>query len=159
MSTKSTIAHDDNFHFYREEMDEDHVYLELQTNEFVAGYGRVMLPIPLHIWETIRQLGAADLSLADKADEDLLRIVESEVDRRITDYRARDPNDPGANLIRYAGLLVYGTADSPREKQIETGMLYFDEERARQRDLRDAIETLRGRAWREQASPTNGPAS
>ena len=46
MSTKSTIAHGPGFHFYHEVLDEDHVYLELETTSFEAGYGRVMLPIP-----------------------------------------------------------------------------------------------------------------
>ena len=45
MSTKATIAHGENFRFYHEVMDEDHVYLETETTHFEAGYGRVMLPI------------------------------------------------------------------------------------------------------------------
>ena len=63
MSTKCTIAHDESFHFYHEVLDDDHVYLELRTTHFEAGYGRVMIPIPIHIWETIRHLGGVRLDL------------------------------------------------------------------------------------------------
>jgi hypothetical protein len=80
MSTKCTIAHGENFHFYHEVLDDEHVYLELETTQFEAGYRRVMLPIPIHIWETIRHLGGAQLDLADKQDDELLAMVETEVD-------------------------------------------------------------------------------
>ncbi len=147
MSSKCTIAYNDSFHFYHEVMDDDHVYLELRTTQFEAGYGRVMVPIPLHIWETIRHLGAADLRLADQRDEDLLRTVETKVDQRIADYGAREPNDPrGAALMRLAGSLVYGPADLPRNQQIENGMHYFGRRRQHQRELRNAIEALRKEA-------------
>ena len=43
MSTKATLAYGKNFHFYHEVMDDDHVYLELDTTQFEAGYGRVMV--------------------------------------------------------------------------------------------------------------------
>ena len=57
MSTKSTFARGDTFHFYNEVFDDDHVYLEVRGTQFEAGYGRVMIPIPIHVWETIRHLG------------------------------------------------------------------------------------------------------
>jgi len=40
--------------------------------EFEASYNRVMVSIPIHIWETIRQLGAAQLDLINHTDEELL---------------------------------------------------------------------------------------
>ncbi len=111
-----------------------------------------------HIWETIRHLGAADMSLSDKTDDELLRTVEADVDERIAKYRAKNPNGSGTDLLRYVGMLVYGTADTPRDRQIETGMLYFDEERRRQRELRDAIEAIKRRGC-EQPSPAKDPSS
>jgi plasmid stabilization system protein ParE len=156
MSTKATLAQDDSFHFYHDMFDEDHVYLELRTSQFEARHGRIMLPIPLHIWETIRHLGAPDLSLIDRTDEELRRTVETEVDRRIAAYRVKTESDPGASFVRYVGMLVYGTADSPREKQIETGMLYFVEERERQRQLCDAIEVLKRRSSTDPSRAANG---
>ena len=61
MSTKSTIAHGRNFHFYHEALDEDYVYLELEGTKFEASYNRVMVPIPVHVWEVIRRYPGSDL--------------------------------------------------------------------------------------------------
>ena len=36
MSTKSTIAYGRNFHLYREALDEDYIYLELEGTKFEA---------------------------------------------------------------------------------------------------------------------------
>ena len=76
MSTKCTIAHDASFHFYQEMLDDDHVYLELRTTQFEARYGHVVIPIPVHIWETIRPLGGVRLLLVDKDDSELLAMVD-----------------------------------------------------------------------------------
>ena len=75
MSTKSTIASSDNLHFYHEAFDDDHVYLRLDTTHFEAGYGSVMVRIPIHIWETIRHLAGVEFDLVDKEDDDLLAMV------------------------------------------------------------------------------------
>jgi hypothetical protein len=87
MSTRATIAHGKNFHFYHEVFDDNHVYLEQEGMEFEAGYQRVMVSIPIHIWETIRHLGAARLDLVNHTDEDLLAMVEAKVDERIAEYQ------------------------------------------------------------------------
>lgn len=140
MSTKCTIAHGENFHFYHEALDDDHVYLELETTHFEAGYRRVMLPIPIHIWETIRHLGGAQLDLADKQDDELLAMVESEVDQRIAEYQqaARERPDRAA-LVSFIGSLSYGRANLPRVDQIHKGMEYFRHKRQRQREVRSLI--------------------
>jgi len=146
MSTKSTIVYGPNFHFYHELMDDDHVYLQLETTQFEAGYGRVTVPIPIHIWETIRHLGGARLDLADKTDQDLLRIVESEVDQRIHQYQEdlrQHPDRP--SFMRIAGALAYGMADDSRESQIEQGMEYHRRERKHQQEIQTAIASLRDR--------------
>jgi hypothetical protein len=136
MSTKCTIAHGENFHFYHEVLDEDHVYLELDTTHFEAGYGRVMLPIPIHIWETIRHLGGARLDLADKQDYELLAMVESTVDQRIAEYQQATQGRPDrAELVSFIGCLSYGRADLPRVDQIHKGMEHFRHERQRQREV------------------------
>ena len=107
MSTKATIAHGDQFHFYHEVLDDDHVYLELNTTQFEAGYGRVMLPIPIHIWEVIRHLGGARLDLVEKTDEDLLAMVEGDVDEHITKYQEALRDHPDrAGWASLAGSLV-----------------------------------------------------
>lgn len=142
MSTKCTIAHGENFHFYHEVLDDEHVYLELETTQFEAGYGRVKLPIPMHIWETIRHLGGAQLDLADKQDDELLAMVESEVDQRITKYRQATDRAGHASLI---GPLSYGGADLPRTEQIHNGMEYLRHKRQRQREVSSLIAEIRKR--------------
>ncbi len=144
MSTKATIAHGDAFHFYHEVLDDDHVYLRLETTNFEAGYGRVMVPIPIHIWETIRHLGAARFELVNHSDEDLQAMVEADVDERIADYQKalREHPDRGG-LFRFAGSLVYGCADEPREQQIAHGLEHYRHERQRQREVQAAIDKLR----------------
>lgn len=148
MSTKCTIAHGENFHFYHEVLDDDHVYLELETTQFEARYGRVMLPIPIHIWESIRHLGGAQMDLADKQDNELLATVESEVDQRIAEYQQATRQEPDrAGLLSFIGCLPYGGADSPRADQIHRGMEYFQHKRQRQREVRSLIAAIRG-PWR-----------
>lgn len=144
MSTKSTVAHGAGFHFYHEVLDDDHVYLELRTTNFEAGYGRVMVQIPVHIWEVIRHLGGARLDLVDKSDEELLTIVDSEVDARIERYRtALDGRPERAALVGMLGSLVYGGAELPREEQTVNGMRHYRAERQRQREVHAAILELR----------------
>jgi hypothetical protein len=144
MSTKCTIAHGEHFHFYHEVMDDNHVYLQLETSHFEASYGRVTVPIPVHIWETIRHLGGARLDLVDNTDEDLSATVQADVDRRIDAYQKAMREHPDrAGWISLIGCLVYGAADDPRDMQMETGMAYYRHERQRQREVKAAIAALR----------------
>jgi hypothetical protein len=144
MSTKSTIAHGENFHFYREIFDHDHVYLRLDTTHFEAGYGRVMIPIPIHIWETIRHLGAAELDLVDQSDEQLPGRVQKEVEERVAEYQRVVSERPNhANLFAIFGCFAYGTADKAEDEQIRHGMDYFRRERQRQQEVRARILALR----------------
>ena len=144
MSTKSTIAHGENFHFYHEAFDDDHVYLELETTHFEARFGRVMLPIPIHIWESIRHLGGAQMDLADKQDNELLAMVEEEVDQRIAEHQQAMRETPDcAGFIRICGSLAYGMTDSPRADQIHRGMEYFQHKRQRQREVRSLVAAIR----------------
>jgi hypothetical protein len=144
MSTKCTLAHSKEFHFYRESLDDDHVYLEMRATQFEASYGRVLIPIPIHIWETIRHLGGAQLDLVEVTDEELVRIAEREVDRRRSEYVAAErERSGGGGLLRIAGCLVYGFADEPRAEQIACGVAYFTAERKRQREVQVAISALR----------------
>lgn len=154
MSTKSTIAWSEDFHFYREVFDDDHVYLRLDTTHFEAGYGRVTIPIPIHIWETIRHLGGAQLDLVDLRDEELLAKVQKDVDERIAEYQNVALERPGrADLFAIIGSLAYGTADNPRDEQIQHGMEDFRHQRQRQRELQARITTLRGAARGGETEP------
>jgi hypothetical protein len=141
MSTKATLAYGSTFHFYKEAFDESYVYLELEQVQFEAGYNRVMVPIPVHIWEVIRQYPGLNLSLADKTDEELLEDVVKAVDERIQLYAAA--NEKSRSWVVLSGSLVFGPAEAPRAKQIEAGMAYYKERREHQRQVIAAVEALR----------------
>ena len=149
MSTKATIAHGPNFHLYHEALDEDYVYLELEGVHFEASYQRVMVPIPVHIWEIIRRYPGIDLSFVDQTDGELRRYVEGEVDERIARYReAAHENRP---LISLIGSLAYGAADLPRDQQVEEGMRHFTRVREHQRQIARAIAELKRTNARNEA--------
>lgn len=137
MSTKCSLAYGDTFHFYEEVLDEHYVYLELEGVQYEASYNRVMVPIPIYIWEVIRKRGAPDLSFVDKSDEELLIKVETDVDERIEEY---EQNVFGST--KFAGCLVYGTADEPREAQIQRGLEYYKARRKDQQEIEAAIDGL-----------------
>ncbi len=141
MSTKSTIAYGPTFHFYHEALDNNYVYLELEQVEFEAAYNRVMVPIPVHIWEVIRQYRGIDLSWAEKSDQDILEYVTESVEDRMRRYEEAEAKQKG--LISLFGSLAFGTADSPREEQIEAGIAYYQKLREHQQQVKAAIAELR----------------
>ncbi len=138
MSTKSTLAYGDAFHFYQEVLDEEYVYLELEGVMFSASYNRVMVPIPIQIWEVIRPLGAPDMKLVEQSDEDLLVMVENHVDERIRAYE----QNPSA-FTALVGSLVYGQVNEPRSEQIQNGLTYYKQKRSFQQQLKAAIDALK----------------
>jgi hypothetical protein len=131
MSTKATIAHGKAFHFYHECFDDDHVYLEIEGTEFEAGYNRVMVPIPIHIWEIIRERGGADISLAPLTDAELNACVEKEVDHRIAEYE-RITKEGGQTWFLFG-------VDRPRDEQIAETRDRLYQERQHQREIAVAI--------------------
>lgn len=143
MSTKSTLAHGKEFHLYHEVLDGDHVYLELETTHFEAGYGRVMVKIPIHIWEVIRHRGGADLTLADKSDSDLRQLVEHDVEERIRMYQeAAARGESGIRLSTLHHIFPYGSADAPREQLVARGIEYYLERRRYQQEVKARINDL-----------------
>src|SRR5262249_57387848 len=145
MSTKSTIAHGGNFHLYHEALDEDYVYLELEGTKFEASYNRVMIPIPVHVWELIRRYPGIDLKYADRTDAEIRRYVEQEVDERLKIYEEADEKSKG--LVSLSGSLAFGTADQPRDQQVAAGGKNFTKMREQQSHIKKAIEKT------EQAKP------
>lgn len=137
MSTKTTLAYGITFHLYEEVFDERYVYLELEKVNYEASYNRVMVPIPIHIWEVIRKRGVPDLSLVHKSDEELLVDVEKEVDERIQKYE-QNPSDFAAVF----GSLLYGMANTPRQEQIQRGLEYHKARRRNQQEIKAAIDAL-----------------
>lgn len=143
MSTKITLAHGKDFHFYKECMDEDHLYLQLETTHYEAGYGRVMVEIPVHVWEVIRRRARAEFDLADKSDEDLRQMIENEVGERIQRYQeavAKGVGGPSLAILHHN--YPYGPADAPRELQIENGLEHYVRRRQHQQQIRACIVEL-----------------
>lgn len=146
MSTKSTLAYGDNFHLYRECFDDENVYLELNGLHFETTPGSAMVQIPLVVWEVIRGYSPADFSLVDKTDEELRSLAESYVQDRIDSVEQAEAEGRHESQIAFrkmVGMLVHGTYDQPRFEQLRLGVESLTAQRARQRTLRDAIESLR----------------
>lgn len=141
MSTKATIAYGPDFHLYHEVLDEQYVYLRLEGTPFEASYNTVTVSIPVHIWEVIRQYEGVDLSFAEASDEELRTFVEEQVDERRADYEEAD--EDAKNLVRVLGSIPFGTADKPREEQIQKGMDYYQKKREYQRQIMAAVRELR----------------
>lgn len=55
MSTKITISHDKNYHFYEECFDRSNVYLRVEGHEFEVSNDKVMVQIPIEAWRSMVQ--------------------------------------------------------------------------------------------------------
>jgi hypothetical protein len=142
MSTKATIAYGKDFHLYEEMGDQNHIYIELETNNYEARYGRVMLPIPVHIWEAIREFPGVRFELAGLSDAKLQQRVEREVDERIAKWREAKKRGE-KSVWRWVGALAFGDADDSRAKQIKKGLAYYRQQRKWEREVKEAIAKLR----------------
>ena len=140
MSTKSTLAHGPNFHLYHEMLEEDYVYLEVAGTRFEAEYGRVMVPIPVHVWEVIRRYPGVDLQLADKTDEELRQHVEQMLDERLRWHQ--EASEAAKPIAALSGALVFGSIDEPREAQLARGLEDYTRQREHQRQIQRAIAEL-----------------
>lgn len=136
MTVKATLAYGRGFHFYHEATDNNHVYLELEDAAYDAGYRRIMVAIPIDVWEVVRGLGAANLELVNASDEDLINLVERRVDERVAEHEeARASAPERAGWLMYSDSAVFGSSAEPRDKQIARGFEYYKTERARQREV------------------------
>jgi hypothetical protein len=136
MTHKVTIAYGKSFHFFRETRESNYVYLEMEDTPYETSYRRVMVAIPIDIWETIRGLAPLRFDLANASDAELIEMVESKVGERLTRYEERRTSSPEkADLIRFEDSLAFGSADEPRAEQIARGVRYYKTERERQRAI------------------------
>jgi hypothetical protein len=140
MVIKTSLAYGKNFHFYQGAYNNNYVYLELEDVPYDAGYRRVMIAIPIDIWETIRGLGGANLGLVNATDEELIRLIERSVAERIAQYEAARISDPeAAERQRFHDSMIFGAADEPRDRQLARGIEYYKTERERQRGVMTRI--------------------
>ena len=142
MSTRSTLLYGKQFHLFREALDDDFIYLTLEGLPFEASYNQVTVSIPVHIWEVIRTQSGVDLSYADMSDEELMAMVTRQVDERLQSMESAK-TESSRRLLALAGMLYLGSADDPKEDQIKTGIESYQKLRQHQREIRDAIATLR----------------
>ena len=140
MSTKSSLAHGEGFHFYNEAFDDEHVYLELNKAEFEASQDHVMVRIPLEVWITIQQVKPPRFDVAGTSNQELLELVQAEVDERIARYQAATTDD-GRGLASFFGCLVYGQANQPRDRQVKRGLKYHRQVRQSQERILERTRT------------------
>lgn len=140
MSTKSTIAHGANFHFYTDAFDLENVYLQLDGARFEASNEHCTIAIPIAIWEVLRQNSAVDLSFADITDRELLAIVEKTVQERIDKFALA--NESEKPVVKLAQFFVYGSAEDLKDTQISSGMDHYRKLRERQLKIRSDIYEL-----------------
>jgi hypothetical protein len=138
VSTKSSIAWGDDFHLYSEAFDEDGGrYLELRGVEFHASPTGVTVRIPAAIWEVIRHLGGADLSLVDLTDEQIRERAGRQADRAVASYAEALRSERGGALGRVWGW------DRPRDEQAAEIEATLRDARDDQRRLKAEVEAIR----------------
>lgn len=143
MSTKIQLASGDKFHLYFEVFDTERIYLRLDKVPFEATPASIVVPIPVDIWETIRQIAVVKLDLADASDEQIRLLVEKDVDERIIVYqetnKGRKTSLKKSFLNQSVGETIYGPQSAPREKQIISGIKFYKCERKRVRRIRNRM--------------------
>lgn len=136
MAVRTTLAYGRNFHFYLQAHENNYVYLELEDVPYEVGYRRVMIALPVDVWETLRGLAATQLDLVNASDAELIEMVTLKVDERVREYaRARSSGPEKADTVRFKNSIMFGAADSPHEEQVERGIQYYKLERERQRAI------------------------
>lgn len=144
MSTKCSIAHGTGFHLYNEVFDEKHVFLQLDKADFEVTPDRVMVKLPLHVWEYIRGFPGADLSYAAVSDEQIHEEAVQAVDARLA--KAAEANsDRMRNWIAVGGSFVMGDISLPRDEQIANYVAHHQRQRAQQREVLAQVELLRNK--------------
>ena len=144
MSTKCSIAHGTGFHLYNEVFDEKHVFLQLDKADFEVTPDRVMVKLPLYVWEYIRCFPGADLSYANVSDEQIHQEAIQAVDARLA--KAAEANsDRMRSLIAVGGSFVMGDIALPRNEQIANYVAHHQRQRAQQREVLAQVESLRNK--------------
>jgi hypothetical protein len=141
MSTKSTLAHGDNFHFYKDYCDnDDSVNLQITSNCSCKHSHHIN--IPPEIWECIRQVPAINFEFIDKTDDDILKLVEEEVDERLKDYNAATTEREKAFCALFASA-IYGDPDDPRDTQIQEGVSYYTNKRNKELQIKEKMKEFK----------------
>lgn len=136
MTVRTTLAYGRNFHFYLHAHENNYVYLELEDVPYEVGYRRVMIALPVDVWETLRGLAATQFDLVNASDAQLIELVTLKVDDRVSEYKRVQSTGPEkADEARFKNSIMFGPADATREEQVERGLQYYRMERERQRSI------------------------
>ena len=142
--SKNSIAGGRDFHLYKECCNENFIYLEIEDANFIACKNRVIVAIPIEKWEVIRQYQGADLSFADRTDEEIVRYVNEEY-KEVEEWKQTSEGEKesikrGVSLWE---LKTYGRNDLPKPQRIKTGIAYYMQIRAQQNKVRQEIAKLK----------------
>ena len=144
MSTKCSIAHGTGFHLYNEVFDDEHVFLQLDNADFEVTPDRVMVKLPLHVWEYIRCFPGADLSHADVSDEQIHEEAVHAVESRLA-KAAEASSDRMRDLVAFGGSFFMGDIALPRDEQIANYVAHHQRQRAQQREVLAQVESLKNK--------------
>ena len=76
MSTKCTLKYGDDYHFYEECFDMEHVYLEIDGADFSACKDGVMVEIPRRIWNEIVKVGILNVMTPEEVRKSMIETME-----------------------------------------------------------------------------------
>lgn len=150
MSTKSTLVSGKSFHLYEECFERDrNVYLELGGCSFETTPNRIVVEIPLAVWEVVRQHTSASYDLASLDDAQLLAEAEKRVDENRAEYRkalaeqraARKATNTKSRSNAFF-LRLYRDARLPRDKHLEKTLESLRTGRSAQRQLKRVVARL-----------------
>jgi hypothetical protein len=134
MNHKITLAQGDPFHFYKNESDEEHVFLELSPAEFQTFEDLITLRIPMDIWMVMRQVKAPEMHLVESTDQDLIDLANNDVDERMAQHVAAT-TERRRDLIAMFSSALYGEITEPRDDQVQLGIKYLMQLRETQRAI------------------------
>lgn len=116
MSTKQTLWYSDEFHLYSEGLDDENIYLEVNS----PAFEKLVLKIPLMAWKEMRKqtIQPAEQYL-NMSDDELIE----EALRKVDDHRAelakiQETGPEHAGLSIMFGSFVFGPPESSRDEMI-----------------------------------------
>src|SRR5690606_150272 len=140
MSTKDPLVLHDQFEVYRDYFDDGFVWLALRKTEFEATPSEIRIKLPVAQWEMLRRAPGEEFEMLGITDDQIAAHVQSAVDERLRDCES--DLTTAARFSALFGVLVFGSIQDPRERQIAKGVAHYTARRARQRRIAEQIAEL-----------------
>ena len=112
MSTKITISHDQDIHLYQEIADESRIYLKFKK-------GGLDVRLEIDVAHALAIARAFDLGRVER----MSKITDEDIDDHVRGCVKERLGKDG--LAAIFGMLIYGSADEPEERQVENGISYY----------------------------------